>query len=828
MTEDFSRRFAAARRQIIEKEYANLNPEQREAVLTTEGPLLLLAGAGSGKTTVLIHRVENILRFGRGADTRELPPGADEKMLLVLEDAAAGRTSMTDDIRRMCAVDPAAPWQVLAITFTNKAADELKSRLEAKLGETGRDVWALTFHGTCVRILRRDADRLGFPKSFTIYDQADSLSVMKRILRDKNIDDKVFPPKAMLAAASRYKGALVAPEDAVAAEERTGDIRRIRTAQIFAAYAKHLRDAGAMDFDDLIYYTVRLLQDNPDVLAYYQRKFRYVLIDEYQDTNHLQYLFAALMASGSRNICVVGDDDQSIYKFRGATIENILSFEKQYPDARVIRLEQNYRSTGNILAAANAVIANNHERKGKTLWTAQSGGEPITLYEAHNEDDEADFVARTIRSTRRPMRDFAVLYRTNAQSRSIELALKRRSIPYRIFGGTRFFDRAEVKDILAYLNVIANPTDETRLLRIVNEPPRGIGATSLEKIREIAAAESISLFEAMSTASHRAGISAGKRMEEFYRMIAELQEAVSALPLDEFYDAVVERTGYALALETKGGDENVTRLENIAELKSSIVKSVEANPDLDLYSYLDEVALYTDMDNYDRAEDAAVMMTMHAAKGLEFPVVFIVGAEEGLFPSSLSIGESEEMEEERRLCYVAITRAKVKLYITCAAQRMLYGRTSANLPSRFTEEIPAALLDRQGLAKKEARTCLWDDDGSFRSSESGYRGGGHSSGYVSYKPGSRAAGFGTSYAARTGRAAAPKHVATEKPKTVLSAPKTPSFQAGDHVAHKAFGKGVIEKLTPMGGDALVEVKFDSGETKRMMLRVAAQHMTKDE
>ena len=561
------------------------------------------------------------------------------------------------------------------------------------------------------------------------------------------------------------------------------------------------------------------------MLAYYQKKFRYVLIDEYQDTNHLQYLFAALMASGSRNICVVGDDDQSIYKFRGATIENILSFEKQYPDERVIRLEQNYRSTGNILAAANAVIANNHERKGKTLWTAQSGGDPVTLFEARNEDDEADFVARTIASARRPMRDFAVLYRTNAQSRSIELALKRRSIPYRIFGGTRFFDRAEVKDILAYLSVIANPTDETRLLRIVNEPPRGIGATSLEKIREIAAAENISVFEAMTTASHRTGTAAGKRMEEFCRMIAELQEAVSALPLDEFYDAVVERTGYALALETKGGDENVTRLENIAELKSSIVKSVEANPDLDLYSYLDEVALYTDLDNYDRAEDAAVMMTMHAAKGLEFPVVFIIGAEEGLFPSMQAIGQSEDMEEERRLCYVAITRAREKLYITCAAQRMLYGRTSANLPSRFTEEIPQTLLDRQGLAKKKAN--LWDDDGTFISGRSGTWGGGssgYSGGGVSYRPGS----FGTSYAARTGRIGAAKRAAPEKPKTVLSAPKAPDFKTGDRVVHKAFGKGVIEKMTPMGGDALVEVKFDSGETKRMMLRVAAQHMTKGE
>ena len=419
MTEDFSCRFATARRQIIEKEYANLNPEQREAVLTTEGPLLLLAGAGSGKTTVLIHRVANILQFGRGADTRELPPDADETMLAALEDAAAGRTDVTDNIRRLCAVDPAAPWQVLAITFTNKAADELKNRLEAKLGETGRDVWALTFHGTCVRILRRCADRLGFPNSFTIYDQADSLSVMKRILRDMNMDDKVFPPKAMLAAAGRYKGSLISPEEAVAAEERSGDIRRVRTAKIYAAYAKHLQDAGAMDFDDLIYYTVRLLQDDAGCAR--------IIIRKNSDTSSSTSIrtrticnicFAALHGrAGSRNICVVGDDDQSIYKFRGATIENILSFEKQYPDARVIRLEQNYRSTGNILAAANAVIANNHERKGKTLWTAQSGRRPPSRSSRRGmSDDEADFVARTIASARRPMRDFAVLYRTNAQS----------------------------------------------------------------------------------------------------------------------------------------------------------------------------------------------------------------------------------------------------------------------------------------------------------------------------------------------------------------------------------------------------------------------------
>ena len=826
MPDTLTTEFLALRDRYIASCFTKLNPVQQQAVFTTEGPLLILAGAGSGKTTVLVNRIANIIRFGRAYGSRELSRPVTRNDLEQLRTAILCGQPLPRSLMPVMSVEPARPWNVLAITFTNKAAGELKERLKGMLGEEmGGDVNASTFHSACVRILRRDAERIGFPTSFTIYDSDDQQRVMKQIYKDLMIDDKFLPVKSAIAQISGYKDKLLSAKDVAAQAPK--DTKAALVSKIYTAYANRLRTAGAMDFDDLIFHTVQMLKNDAEAREYYQKKFRYVVVDEYQDTSVAQFHLVRLLAGGYNNVCVVGDDDQSIYKFRGATIENILSFEKQYPEARVIRLEQNYRSTGNILAAANAVIANNRERKGKTLWTAQSGGDPVTLYEAHNEDDEADFVARTIRSARRPMRDFAVLYRTNAQSRSIELAFKRRAIPYRIFGGTRFFDRAEVKDILAYLNVIANPTDETRLLRIVNEPPRGIGVTSLERIREIAAAENIPLFEAMSTASHRAGVSAGKKMEEFCRMITELQSAVSVLPLDEFYDAVVERTGYAMALETKGGDENVTRLENIAELKSSIVKSVEANPDLDLYSYLDEVALYTDMDNYDRAEDAAVMMTMHAAKGLEFPVVFIVGAEEGLFPSALSIGESEEMEEERRLCYVAITRAKEKLYITCAAQRMLYGRTSSNLPSRFTEEIPAQLLDRQGLAKKESRTGLWDDDGTFISGKSGTWGGGasgYSGGGVSYRPGS----FGTSYAARTGRTGAAKRAAPEKPKTVLSAPKAPDFKKGDRVVHKAFGKGVIEKMTPMGGDALVEVRFDSGETKRMMLRVAAQHMTKEE
>ncbi len=816
MTDDFSRRFVQARRQIIEKDYARLNPQQRLAVLTTEGPLLLLAGAGSGKTTVLINRVANILRYGRGSDSFDLPPDADEETLAVLEEAASGHRLVTDELRRKCAVDPPAPWQILAITFTNKAADEMKVRLQKLLGSEGEGVWALTFHSTCVRILRRDADRLGFPKSFTIYDQSDSLSVMKRVLKDMNVDDKTFPPKTMLAAASRAKGSMISPEEFAAREEKYGDIRRTRTAQICLNYAKRLRDAGAMDFDDLLYYAVRLLRENPDVLSYYQKKFRYVLIDEYQDTNYLQYLFAALMAGGYRNICVVGDDDQSIYKFRGATIENILSFEKQYTDARVIRLEQNYRSTGNILRAANAVIANNKARKGKKLWTEKDSGEKITLYVARNEDDEAGYVARVIRTGGRPMRDYAVLYRTNAQSRAVELALKNYGVNYRVFGGTRFFDRAEIKDMLAYLCVIANPADETRLLRIVNEPPRGIGAASLEKAQNIAQAEGKPLFEIMSQASHYAGVTAGKRMEEFCAMIVELQELVSRLPLDEFYTAVLDRTGYLRALESKNSDESRARIENIQELKSSIIKSMEQNGG-DLYSYLDEVALYTDMDTYDRDEDAAVLMTMHSAKGLEFPVVFLIGVEEGLFPGSMSIGDEEEMEEERRLCYVAITRAREKLYVTCAAQRMLYGRTNANLPSRFTEEIPPELLDRRGVTREQREERpLWDDDGGFR--------------YGSYdrRTGSdRRTGGGGFYGKQTAPARTARPEAQPKPKTVLTAPKKADFKLGDRIVHKAFGAGVIKKLTPMGGDALMEVAFDSGETKKMMLRVAAQHMRRE-
>ena len=801
MNQILENRFVAARKAFISRQFS-LNPMQLQGVLATEGPLLLLAGAGSGKTTVLINRVANLLRYGCASDSEEVPEGTDENDMERLKAVLQGQESADEEVHKLCALRPAKPWEVLAITFTNKAAGELKERLATKLGAAANDVWAMTFHATCARILRRDADRLGFNKSFTIYDSADSQSVMKRVLKELELDEKSFPPRQVLAACSRYKGALLTPEEFVAQEERSGDIRRKRVAMACAAYAKRLREADAMDFDDLIYFAVLLLRDYEEVRDYYQRKFRYVLVDEYQDTSRLQYELCKLLSGGYRNLCVVGDDDQSIYKFRGATIENILSFQKEYPDARLIRLEQNYRSTMNILEAANAVIANNTNRMGKNLWTEAGKGEPIYEYVAMSEDDEADFVTRTILQSGRSPRDFAVLYRTNAQSRSIEQALKRRKINYRIFGGTRFFDRAEVKDILAYLCTIANPTDETRLLRIVNNPPRGIGAAGMEKAQALAAREERPLFDILRNATQFPELGrSGSRMQEFADMISALQnDLAQGMPLDEFYDKLIDKSGYVRALEEKHSDEELARIENVHELKSTIVKSVEENGGGDLYAYLDEVALYSDIDNYDENAECTVLMTMHAAKGLEFPVVFLVGADDGLFPGMLAIGDQAEMEEERRLCYVAITRARERLYICEARQRMLYGRTNSYVRSRFIDEIPPELLeshDRSAQRREESRDA--------------------------YAPRNRqrSGGYGGSTVKLT-----PPKAASPKAKTTLSAPVIPDYQLGDSIEHTSFGAGRIVKLTPMGGDALVEIEFEGVGLKKLMLRVAAQHMKK--
>ncbi len=791
MNKSFKERYLEARKKVIETDFAGLNPMQRKAVMATEGALLILAGAGSGKTTVLINRIANLMRYGKAADRDEIPENA------CVEDIDK-MARLDDEARRTAAFEPVEPWRILAITFTNKAADELKTRLSKMLGEAGADVWASTFHSACVRILRRDAERLGFTPSFTIYDSSDSQSLIKHILRDFDLDDKKYPPRMLLSEISRAKDDYCSPEQYYARAKATGDARRVKIAEIYAEYARRAFAAGAMDFDDLIYYTVKLLNENEDVCQYWQKRFKYILIDEYQDTNKLQYMLASKLAEGWGNICVVGDDDQSIYKFRGATIENILSFEDEYKGCRVIRLEQNYRSTGHILGAANAVIKNNLGRKGKELWTKGDMGEKPELYVADNEHDEARFVASQILGLYgkgASWGDNAVLYRMNAQSHQIEQAFKRNGIPYKIFGGTGFFDRAEIKDMLAYLCVIASPDDDLRLGRIINNPPRGIGAKSIEIAAAIAHENSCSLFSVISKADLYPDLSrAAPRMLLFAGMINELIAQKDELAPDLLYDQLVERTGYLRMLEEKHTVEDDARAQNIKELKSSIINYKGETDSPTLEGYLADVALYTDMDNYDEDADCVVMMTMHSAKGLEFPNVFVVGCEEGIFPGIKAIGEANEMEEERRLCYVAITRAKKRLFLSCARQRMLFGRTTANRVSRFIDEIPEEHLEKRNIPK-------------------GY---GYSEQSRVQKEFAFRAPAGQSFKKPVAPPAAPKPKAAEKPQ----------FSVGDRVRHKAFGDGKLIKMTPMGNDYLIEIEFDSGTIKKLMLRAAALHMVK--
>ena len=647
MTEQMDSRFLPARKNYIERQFSQLNDMQRQAVLTTEGPLLLLAGAGSGKTTVLINRIANLMRFGRGSDCCEISHAVTEDDVAFLENL--GDDPSPDDTRRadaLCAVEPAAPWSIIAITFTNKAANEMKERLSNLLGPQAQDIWAMTFHSACCRILRRDIERMGFTRSFTIYDSSDSERIMKEIIKDMELDDKTFPAKYVLGAISREKDKMVSPGEMLDRAERTGDIRAQHIARAYGKYQTRLKDNNALDFDDIIYITVQLLQQNEDVLQYYQRKFRYVLVDEYQDTNHMQYLLTSLLAGGHENICVVGDDDQSIYRFRGATIENILNFEKQYRGARVIRLEQNYRSTQAILTAANAVIAHNLGRKGKKLWTANAQGDPDLVYDASDEGSEGIFVAGQILAGSRVkiFKDYAILYRTNAQSNAMEFALKRNGIPYRVIGGTRFFDRAEVKDMLSYLCIINNRADDLRLGRIINNPPRGLGAKTIEPARRLAEAEEKPLYSVISDPYSYAPLEKSAiKMMQFSALIegmAQLLEDGMSLP--DFYDELLIRTGYVDMLESKDTEENKTRLENVRELKSSINSYVENAETPTLAGFLEEIALYTDLEQYNENDDAVVMMTMHSAKGLEFPHVFLVGFDDGQLPGMRAIGDAEE------------------------------------------------------------------------------------------------------------------------------------------------------------------------------------------
>ena len=798
MDERMIGRFLNARRNYIESQFSHLNSMQRQAVMATEGPLLLLAGAGSGKTTVLINRIANILRFGRGSDCSEVPDTITEEDVSFLETLSDFPESF--DRRRadmLCAVEPPEPWNVIAITFTNKAANELKSRLETMLGPTGQDVWAMTFHAACCRILRRDIERIGYDRKFTIYDSADSERIMKDIIKGMGLDDKTFPARYVLTAISREKDKMVTADAYMERAERSGDYRIMNIARAYQTYQTRLKENNALDFDDIIFRTVELLRDHEDVRTYYQRRFRYVLVDEYQDTNYMQYLLTSYLAGRHEYICVVGDDDQSIYRFRGATIENILNFEKQYRGTRTIRLEQNYRSTQAILNAANAVIAHNIGRKGKRLWTANETGDPITVYEAGDESMEANYVAGQIISGSKGVdfKDYAILYRTNAQSNALEFAMKRNGIPYRIIGGTRFFDRAEIKDMLSYLCVINNRDDDLRLKRIINNPPRGLGAKTLETAERMAFAEGKPLYEVVSDPYSYGPLE--KSAEKLMRFVVLMEELAGLLEdgmsLPEFYDQVVERTGYAEMLKAKPTEENQTRLENVQELKSSIQSYVQNSETPTLAGFLEEIALYTDLEQYNENDDAVVMMTMHSAKGLEFPNVFLVGFEDGLFPGMAAIGDHEEMEEERRLCYVAITRAKKRLHICYARQRMLYGRTNASLASRFLKEIPEHMTVKKG---------------SFHAAQP----------YGSY----------------LNRTPSNPPVFKTEPRTDYSsayssaAPKAEylELKKGDMVTHTAFGKGMVLTVMKLGNDALLEIAFDQIGTKKLMAKTASAHMKK--
>ena len=720
-----------------------LNAMQQEAVNQTEGPLLILAGAGSGKTTVLVNRVQHIIGSGL-----------------------------------------AAPWQVLAITFTNKAAGEIRERLINAIGPEANDIWAYTFHSCCARILRRFADRLGYTSHFTIYDTDDQKRVMKHCQKALEISDKILHHKSILSEISSAKDSLVDYEEYKKLAQN--DFRKARIADCYELYQKELLKSDAMDFDDIIFNTVRLLEGNPDVLELYQKQFKYVMVDEYQDTSHAQYILVSLLAGGYNNICVVGDDDQSIYRFRGATIENILSFENQYKNARVIRLEQNYRSTQNILDAANAVIANNKNRKGKNLWTQAGSGEKIIFNTLEDEAAEASFIAQEILKNvknGKKMSDHAVLYRMNAQSRNIEIAFAKSGIPHKVIGGNRFFDRKEIKDVISYFAVINNPADNVRLQRIINVPKRGIGDTMFANVMEIATGLGLSAFEVCERADEfQKTLRSAQKLQGFAAMIRHFQDCLDDdMPLSDLLQEVLDKTNYFDYLD-EDPESAEDRKNNINELSSMFIKYQEEDADFELSDFLEDVALVADIDSYNEDDDAVVLMTLHSAKGLEFPIVFIPGMEESVFPGNQSVYSEEDLEEERRLAYVGITRAKEKLYLLNARRRMLYGTTNRNQASRFLREIPLSVTDDITVQ--------------------------------SYVPHSKFGSFAQPAHSTSSSAA---HKFGQVGGASASAQ---NYSAGDTVRHKAFGTGVVLSARAMGNDTMLEVAFDRAGTKKLMANYA--------
>ena len=734
----------------------SLNKEQREAVVTTEGPLLILAGAGSGKTRVLTFRIAHLVQ---------------DKGIF--------------------------PGNILAITFTNKAAKEMRERVEELVGDEARSMWISTFHSSCVRILRQDIDKLGYNKNFVIYDTSEQEKVMKECLKELNLDEKMYPVKDMLGKIGSLKDTLM--DDNTYYRMNANDFKNRRLAEAYTLYQKKLKGNNALDFDDIIMKTVKLFRDNNDVLNYYQRKFRYILIDEYQDTNRAQYELVRLLASGHGNLCVVGDDDQSIYGWRGADIKNILEFEKDYPNVKTIKLEQNYRCTKKILDAANFVIANNEKRKQKKLWTENKSGDNIKFYRADTDREEARFIVNQVDrlvSEGYSYRNFAVLYRTNAMSRIVEEAFVTSHLPYRVFGGLKFYDRKEVKDVLAYLKVINNPLDSISLERIVNVPKRGIGDTSVAKVKEYALERDMGLYSSMLEIEMVEGLTkrAANSLEKFISLMNYFITAKEKMKVSELINEILDKTEYIKELREENTPENESRIENLQEFYSAAIEFEETSEDKSLGGFLEKVALVSDQDQLDET-GGVTMMTMHTAKGLEFPIVFIAGVEQGIFPHFSAQEDVAEMEEERRICYVGITRAKESLYLTCAKQRLMFGRTMFNEVSCFVEEIPEELVEDM-TPKNTSFGRVYDHDRSYP------------------KP---------SYQSQNRHINAPVNNYV-KPVPASNAPKSTEIKAGAKIMHKAFGKGLVIAIKPSGGDTQLTVHFENAGLKNLLLSSAPIEM----
>ena len=880
MAIDLRQEFCALRDTYIEKQFGRLNAMQREAVFATNGPLLILAGAGSGKTTVLVNRIANLIRFGAAHGSQWVPREVTEDDVKALRMAIMTNTDAPSWLDGMLRKDAVRSWNVMAITFTNKAAGELKERLRNMLGgEEGDEVFASTFHSACVRILRRWAEEIGYPRSFTIYDTDDAQRVMKSVYKELSIDDKFFPVKSAINQMSRWKDQLVSPAEALQTPAK--DTKGALAARVYAAYEKKLKEAGAFDFDDLIYQTVQLLAEHKEARDFYQNKYRYLLVDEYQDTSVAQFRLVSLLTGPEKNICVVGDDDQSIYRFRGATIENILNFERVYPGTKTIRLEQNYRSTSNILNAANCVIQHNTERKGKTLWTQNGEGDKVQVYTAENEQDEASHIADIIGQHLREgghLADHAVLYRMNAQSAPLESYFTRAGIPHKIVGGQRFNDRKEVKDIHSYMSIVANPRDDVRLRRIINEPARKIGAATIDVIADLAGQEGVSMLEIIRHADQYAKLSrAIAPLYKFYQIYERLQDSLENKTLDEFASEVIEITGYKAMLEAdaaKGHEDAADRLQNLGQLVNNVKNYCDQQgEEASLEGYLEDIALISDIDNYNESADQVVLMTIHSAKGLEFPYVFLIGMEEGVFPSEMSKYSEADLEEERRLAYVGITRAKKELYISNSVTRMLYGRTQRNEPSRFLREIEPEYLEetRSPVLEQRSRLGGWGSNysdtvpggasgysgasgwGRGSSSYGGSTGYGNRSGYLNREynagesrgfgsgyagRGSSSSGYGSSYGSRSGsvggsggfgsgysRPATPETPAkqinfTGTPSAKTNANTTKHYEPGDVVEHKVFGRGTVVAVKPAAGDQIVEIRFEKVGVKKTMANFA--------